>query len=115
LSLEFIIKGIAMLSLVMSALVLLSAMVAAVNDQVDQTLFIVLSTLLMTFILGILLQKASSIHMWYPLMSLFVSDVIQVTKNMNFILNSLLNLGLGAICFMIGGFYFAQKDFIDSH
>jgi len=114
-SLEFIIRGFAMLSLVMSALVLLSAMVAAVNDQIDQTLFIVLSTLLLTFILGILLHKSSSVHMWYPLMSLFVSDVIHVTKNMNFMLSSLLNIGLGAICFMIGGFYFAQKDFIDNH
>lgn len=114
-SLKFLLRGFALLSFVMGALVLLFAMVAAVNDQVDQTLFIVLSTLLLTFILGILLQKASSIHMWYPLMSLFVSDVIQVTKNMNFMLSSLLNLGLGVICFMIGGFYFAQKDFIDNH
>jgi ABC-type transport system involved in multi-copper enzyme maturation permease subunit len=113
-SLEFVLRGIALLTFVMGALVLLFAMVAAVNDQVDQTMFIVLGILLLTFVLGILLQKSSSIHMWYPYMSMFVSDAIQVTKNMNFILSSLLNLALGAICFVIGGCYFAQKDFIDN-
>lgn len=114
-SLEYILKGFVLLCCVLGSLILLLAMVAAVTDQVDQTLFIVLSTLLLTFILGTLLQKASPVHMWYPYMAIFVSDNIQVTKQMNFMLSSLLNLGLGSVCFLIGGIYFKQKDFVDKH
>lgn len=112
-SIEFILRGFVLLGCVMGSLILLLAMVAAVTDQVDQTLFIVLSILLLTFILGTLLQKASSVHMWYPYMALFVSDNIQVTKHMNVTLSSLLNLCLGAVSFLIGGLYFKQKDFLD--
>ncbi|MBM7562732.1 ABC transporter permease [Fusibacter tunisiensis] len=110
---EYILKGFILLNSVMYSFIFMLTMVAVLTDKVDQTLFIVFSVLLLTFILGTLLQKTSPVHMWYPFMGLFVSDVIQVTKQTNFILCNVLNLILGAVSLLIGGFYFKQKDFTD--
>lgn len=110
---EYILKGFILLNSVMYSFVLMLTMVAVFTDKVDQTLFIVLSILLLTFILGTLVQKTSSVHMWYPYMGLFISDVIQVTKQSNFMISNVLNLILGTVSFLIGGLYFNQKDFTD--